>query len=446
MPDGDHPIHGSQRAVTTPTSWFRVRLWFSDALWFPVLMSNFAAIALALTLPELDQHVANNDRLPLTLSSVQSIFSSMAGGMITFTGIVFSAIFIAAQIQTSSYSPRLAARLRRDPVIVGALALSSATATYALFALAAIGRASFADNNGDSVPAITVVVGLTLAVATLFQFAHLVQRAFESIQIGGILRSLSRHGWKVIDDVHPRMDETAVTAEPIPPTGEAFASVQHAAKPGVIAAVDRKALVKVGASVGGIIEVVPQVGEFISSRTTVLKVHGGNRDLTAREAQSIFILARQRTIDQDPAFVLRMLVDIAIRALSPAINDPTTAVQVLDRIEAMLIELYARHPGPTYVSDSGGNLRGFVHAPNWLDYFELASTEIRRYGNSSMQINRRLRAMHEHLEEIVHGQELARVELELRLIDENAMNIFEHPHELTISRQPDRLGLGGSLT
>jgi uncharacterized membrane protein len=110
----------------------------------------------------------------------------------------------------------------------------------------------------------------------------------------------------------------------------------------------------------------------------------------------------------------------------------------------MLVELYARHPGPTYVADSDGTLRGYVHAPRWIDYFELASTEIRRFGTASMQINRRLRAMHGHLLEIVEGAERERVELELQLIDERASAIFEHPHELTISRQPDRLGLGGS--
>jgi uncharacterized membrane protein len=444
MPDGDHPIHGSERAVTTPTSWFRARLWLVDALWFPVLLANFTAIAMAMLLPELDKQIGSSDRLPLTLSSVQSIFSSMAGGMITFTGIVFSAIFIAAQIQTSSYSPRLAARLRRDPVIVGALALSSATATYALFALAAIGRSSFVQNNGNSVPAATVLVGLILAVATLFQFAHLVQRAFESIQIGGILRSLAKNGRRVIDDVHPHPDSGAATAETTPPSGEQVATVQHAGKAGVIAAIDRRALVKVATSVGGIVEVVPQVGEFVSPRTTVLKVYGGSRALTEREATSIFVLARQRTIDQDPAFVLRMFVDIAIRALSPAINDPTTAVQVLDRIEAMLVELYERHPGPAYVADDNGAVRGYVHAPRWLDYFELGSTEIRRFGSSSMQVHRRLRAMHEHLLHIVGGPERDRILMELQMIEETASAVFEHPHELAIARQPDRVGIGGA--
>ena len=140
---------------------------------------------------------------PIALTAVQAIFGALAGGMITFTGIVFSAVFVAAQIQTSSYSPRLAARLRRDPVVIAGLALPTATATYSLFALAAIGRQTNTVGR-DFVPAATVIFGLALALVTLGAFVALVQRAFESTQIGGILRTLMRRGFAVIEDVHPR--------------------------------------------------------------------------------------------------------------------------------------------------------------------------------------------------------------------------------------------------
>ena len=119
---------------------FRLRIWLSSAMWVPVLAANVLAVALALSLPVLDQHLGDRESLPIAAAAVQAIFGALAGGMITFTGIVFSAVFVAAQIQTSSYSPRLAARLRRDPVVIAGLALPTATATYSLFALAAIGR------------------------------------------------------------------------------------------------------------------------------------------------------------------------------------------------------------------------------------------------------------------------------------------------------------------
>ena len=124
--------------------------------------------------------------------------------MITFTGIVFSAVFVAAQIQTSSYSPRLAARLRRDPVIIAGLALPTATATYSLVALATIGHETDRARAAISCPSPPCCSGWLLALVTLGAFVALVQRAFESTQIGGILRTLMRRGYAVIDEVHPR--------------------------------------------------------------------------------------------------------------------------------------------------------------------------------------------------------------------------------------------------
>ena len=109
-------------------------------MWVFVLAANVIAVVLAICLPLLDQHLGDRDSLPIAAGAVQAIFGALAGGMITFTGIVFSAVFVAAQIQTTSYSPRLAARLRRDPVVIAGLALPTATAVYSLFALASIGR------------------------------------------------------------------------------------------------------------------------------------------------------------------------------------------------------------------------------------------------------------------------------------------------------------------
>ena len=132
-------------------------------MWLPVLAANLVAVALGIGLPLLDKALGDRPALPIPLSVVEQIMGALAAGMITFTGIVFSAVFVAAQIQTSSYSPRLAARLRRDRVIIAGLALPTATASYSLFALAAIGRE--ADRLGEDVaPALTVGVALLLAL------------------------------------------------------------------------------------------------------------------------------------------------------------------------------------------------------------------------------------------------------------------------------------------
>jgi uncharacterized membrane protein len=306
-------------------------------MWVPVLAANVVAVGLALALPVLDEHLGEGTSPPIAAAAAQQIFGALAAGMITFTGIIFSAVFVAAQIQTSSYSPRLAARLRRDPVVIAGLALPTATATYALFALAAIAGQS--DRSGrEFLPVVTVIVGLILLVVTLGTFVALVQRAFELTQIGGIFRGLMRRAGAVIEDVHPLAARSAGHAPAIAFDARADL-VAHEGPAAVVAAIDRTALVRLARETGGFVEVLPMVGQYLAPGTFLLRVHGGHATPDPARARRVLVLARQRTIDQDPAFVLRMLVDIAIRALSPGINDPTTAVQSLDRIEALLVEL-----------------------------------------------------------------------------------------------------------
>ena len=186
------------------------------------------------------------------------------------------------------------------------------------------------------------------------------------------------------------------------------------------------------------------VGEYLSPGHVVLRVGHGRAAPDAALAGRVFVLARQRTIDQDPAFAIRMLVDIAIRALSPAVNDPTTAVQSLDRIEALLVELAPRHPGPAFVVDAGGTPRGLVPAPRWADYVELGLVEIRRYGHDSPQIVRRLTALYDRLGGMADSGEQSRIELERRLLRDAVARVFPDDEERAIVERPDRLGLGGA--
>jgi uncharacterized membrane protein len=433
--------HHAHHEVQAAGRLLRLRIWLSSAMWLPVLATNVVAIAAALVLPVIDEH-AGERGLPIARSSVEAIFSALAGGMITFTGIVFSAVFVAAQIQTSSYSPRLAARLRRDPVIIAGLALPTATASYSLVALATIGHE--AQTAGpDFVPVATVLFGLLLALLTLGAFVALVQRTFESTQIGGILRALMRRGYAVIDEVHPRdVAVEDIAAAPAPDPGAI--EVAHEGPPAVIAAIDRAALLRLAHQTGGFVQVVPVVGEYLGPGRVVLRIGHGRAAPDLALARRVFVLARQRTIDQDPAFAIRMLVDIAIRALSPAVNDPTTAVQSLDRIEALLVELAPRHPGPSFVVDAGGTPRASVPAPRWGDYVELGLVEIRRYGGDSPQIVRRLTALYDRLAEVADDGAQTRLALERRLLREAAARAFPDGEERAIVERADRLGLGGA--
>jgi uncharacterized membrane protein len=192
------------------------------------------------------------------------------------------------------------------------------------------------------------------------------------------------------------------------------------------------------------VEVVPAIGHYVAPGAVTLRLIDPEREPGEREARRVLVLARQRTLDQDPAFAMRMFVDIAIRGLSPAVNDPTTAVQAIDRIETLLVDLHGRLPSGGLVVDAEGNARGSFPVPTWREYFDLALIEIRHYGAGSAQVARRLRALHAHLLEVVDASERGRVELEQRLLDEQLAARFPDPEEREILSRSDRLGLGGA--
>jgi len=212
--------------------------------------------------------------------------------------------------------------------------------------------------------------------------------------------------------------------------------------PGVLASVDRGALVRLAEQTGAFVEVIPSIGQYIPPGTPVVRLHDMRDEPDPGAASRVLVLARQRTLDQDPAFALRIFVDVAIRALSPAVNDPTTAVQSLDRIEALLVDLHGRETGPSVVVDEQGVARGRFPAPTWGEYLELGLMEIRHYGGGSAQIARRLRALYDHLLELVEGPYVERIALERRLLDEALVDHFPDERERAILSRPDRLGLG----
>ena len=142
------------------------------------------------------------------------------------------------------------------------------------------------------------------------------------------------------------------------------------------------------------------VGDTCIEGDAIMTVHGGRRPIPSDAVRRAISLERQRTFDQDPKYALRLLVDVAIKALSPAVNDPTTAVQTLDEIEDLLRRIGMRNLEVGHVRDTGGVLRVVVPTPTWEDFLSLAFDEIRSCGATSLQVMRRLRAALINLEGI----------------------------------------------
>jgi uncharacterized membrane protein len=153
-------------------------------------------------------------------------------------------------------------------------------------------------------------------------------------------------------------------------------------------------------------------------------------------------LADERTIDQDPLYALRLLVDIATRALSPAVNDPTTAIQTLDRIEDILRRVAVRRLDRGTIRDTEGHVRLVVPMPGWEDYLAVALTEIRQYGGTSTQVVRRLRAILDDLFRDAPPTRRPAVDGQLALLDRTIASCFPDATERALALVADRHGIG----
>jgi uncharacterized membrane protein len=211
---------------------------------------------------------------------------------------------------------------------------------------------------------------------------------------------------------------------------------------GVVTSFDTMVLVAAAAASDVIIELVPGIGEFVTRGQPLLRVHGSG-SVNERVVCSAITIADERTIEQDPAFAIRMIVDTAIRALSPAVNDPTTAVHAIDALEVIVRELACRDLEDSFALDEQGVTRVAWPTPGWSDLLGLAFDEIRFYGAGAVQVMRRLRAALEDLRAATPLERHPAIETHLAWLEETVRRtVAPGSAEEAIAAQADRLGLG----
>jgi len=185
------------------------------------------------------------------------------------------------------------------------------------------------------------------------------------------------------------------------------------------------------------------VGDFIAYGDPLFRIFQGGESLSAETLCQSVAIGQERTPQQDAAFAFRIIVDIASKGLSPAINDPTTAVLAIDQIHHLLRNVGCRRLDDERVRDAAGRLRLAYRTPDWEDFVELAVTEIRQFGGASIQIARRLRAMLENLIQTLPEERIARLRLELEKLPRSAKRFFPEPADLALADIGDLQGVGG---
>ena len=308
------------------------------------------------------------------------------------------------------------------------------------FAIAALIRIS------ATVPLLTAEIAVWTAAACICVFLYLIDHVGKMLRPSGALLFVATQAHEIVECVYPRRlkgsHETLSDAEFVKPATDLISTVKSC-RDGVILAFDVQGLVALAARYDCVIEFVPQVGNLVAPGDALFRVHGG-AGLPSKALSNSIALGAERTMEQDPMFAFRVIVDIASKGLSPAINDPTTAVLALDRIHHLLRHVGSRRLDDEKVRDASGRVRLLYHTPDWEDFVRLAVTEIRQFGGSSIQVARRMRAMLENLIETLPPERAEPLRRELKLLKKSAERFFQEPEDRALADVGDSQGVEGS--
>lgn len=356
---------------------------------------------------------------------------------LSFVVFTFGSLLVAIQVASGQYTPRIiATTLLRDNVI---------RYTTGLFVFALIFAIKAKNESYESVPQLVTLCTGVVGFVCIASFLFLIDYAARLLRPVSLVACVGRDGLKVLESVYPELLITGKTAPPAPPdAGPVERTVAHRGSSGIVLAVDLPRLVAEAERTGGVIEFAPQVGDFVGTAEPLFHLHDGASSVSDDTLHDCVIFGTERTMEQDPLFAFRILVDIAIKALSAAINDPTTAVLAMDQLHRVLRSAGRRHLRTDFIRSPAGTLRVIFRTPDWDDFVKLAFTEIRFCGASNVQIARRLRAMIVNLGNTLPAERQATLHQELKLLDQMLEKLYALPEDLALARVPDSQGLGGS--
>ena len=338
------------------------------------LLCVLAGLGLGLLLPRIttDATVAS--------SRVTDVLIGVGFGVLGLVTIIYSLLFLVVQWAFTSLSPRLTL-FRDDPIIWRTFAFAVGVFVFSVTTALVIG-------DQDKVSVIVPAAEIVAVLAAIALIRTLQVKAFASLQLAPTLAAIAGQGRGILDDLYPRpCPAQRPPAAPLPPQLRAIIWPHRQA---ILQQLDLARLLAAAAG-GAVIVLRASMGDTLQQGAPVADLHGG-------EAADAAVLAGlvtgpERTFDQDPLFAFRLLADIALRALSPAVNDPATAVQVLDTTESLLQILASRDLDVAEVADDGGTVRVVLALPSWDDYLRTALDDLLESAAQSPMVLLRARAL-----------------------------------------------------
>ncbi len=414
---------------------YRLRSYLRSSLWVVPFIAIPIELVATRLLHGLDTWLGWS-LLGYTVTGAQALLQATITVTLSFVVFTFGSLLVAIQVASAQMTARIiATTLLRNNVVKYTVGLFIFTLLFALSA----------QNQMDKeVHQLVLLLAALLAICSFAAFFYLIDYASRLLRPISILSHVGSDGLAVIESLYPDP-----SLGPDIQGGERLtfelpdSVIRHHGQSGIVLAVDLESLIAEARRSDGVIEFAPQVGDFVADDEPLFNLYGGARSLDGGTLPALVAFGSERTIDQDPTFAFRIVIDIALRALSPAINDPTTAVLAIDRLHLMLRAVGKRHLRTDEIRDKSGQLRVIFRKPNWEDFIHLSFSEIRACGSNNLQIVRRLRAMIDNLMLTLPAHRHAALLQELSLLNREIEKNFVYPEELALARIADVQGLGG---
>ena len=381
----------------------------------------------------------------LTAAGARPLLETIITLNMSFLVFTFGSLLVAIQVAGGQYTPRIiATTLLRDNAIRFSVGYFVFTLLFALRVLIRM--------DGEIVHQFNIFLVAAFGSISIVVFLYLIDHAARMLRPISLVRRVGEDGIAVIESLYPEPTipqplgkvRIAPAHKPARTRAASDRTVTHAGASGVVLAVNLPGLVAQARRANGMIEFIPQVGDFVAVDEPLFQLYGGASAIDDRTLRESVAFGSERTIEQDPTFAFRILVDIAIKALSAAINDPTTAVTTIDQLQRLLWLVGLRELSGDEIRDAAGESRLIFRTPNWEDFVNLSCIEIRHCGAGSVQIMRRMRSMLESLMQTLPPHRHAELRQQLELLDRTIEESYTFPEDLAIARIPDTQGLGGS--
>ncbi len=367
--------------------WERVR----SSYWFVPSIMAAAAIVLAIIMLELDHRVSLGADGTITwlyggsAEGARSLLSTVASSMVTVGGVTFSMTIVVLSLASSQFGPRIIKNYLRDTGNQFVLGTFIATFLYCVIVL----RAVRGPPGAQFVPNISVTGGAVLAMLSLAVLIYFLHHVAELIQVENIVATASRDARSALDPLFPSTIGRERSAGPPPQRftlGRAATRIP-ADRAGYVQALDGDALLRLAREKDVVIEVRRSPGHFVLEGEPLARVYGkGLSREECRKVASLFFLGDTRTPLHDADAALRQIVEIAVRALSPSLNDPFTAMACLDRIGAALCGVAERNPPSRFRYDREATLRVIARPVGFRSLADTAFNLIRQYGRSNAEV------------------------------------------------------------